>query len=150
MMSDLPKSQKSIPPVSEPQLKMHRTISSALYKTLLTVIFMSVLFGTAFVIAYASAQKNSVPKSYDECSRAKGSLISKTYPAICTTKAKVKFMQPISEEEERILESNLNKNNIETSEGKFCGGIAGMSCPTGYNCKLEGTYPDAGGKCAKN
>ncbi len=149
-MSDLPKSESSVPQVSEPHLKMHRTISSALSKTLVTVISMAVLFGTAFIIAYASSQKNSVPKTYDECSRAKGSLVSNTYPAICTTKAKVKFMQPISEEEERILESNLNKNNTTEAEGKFCGGIAGLPCPNGYNCKIDGTYPDAGGKCAKN
>lgn len=29
----------------------------------------------------------------------------------------------------------------------FCGGIAGISCPAGYKCKLDGTYPDAGGTC---
>lgn len=35
--------------------------------------------------------------------------------------------------------------------GKFCGGIAAnlpeFQCPTGYICKLEGDYPDAGGSC---
>ena len=31
----------------------------------------------------------------------------------------------------------------------FCGGIAGKTCPTGYYCKYEGTYPDAGGTCMK-
>lgn len=34
-----------------------------------------------------------------------------------------------------------------TSEGKFCGGIAGIMCPDGYDCVLDGTYPDAGGTC---
>ena len=34
-------------------------------------------------------------------------------------------------------------------EGKFCGGIAGIQCPTGYTCQLTGNYPDAGGKCVK-
>jgi hypothetical protein len=34
-------------------------------------------------------------------------------------------------------------------EGKFCGGIAGKLCPTGYECQYEGNYPDAGGKCVK-
>jgi len=32
-------------------------------------------------------------------------------------------------------------------EGQFCGGIAGVSCPAGYSCKLDGKYPDAGGTC---
>lgn len=30
-----------------------------------------------------------------------------------------------------------------------CGGIAGKQCPTGYVCKLDGKYPDAGGYCVK-
>lgn len=41
----------------------------------------------------------------------------------------------------------------ETSEGKFCGGIAANllenQCPEGFYCKLDGKYPDAGGKCVK-
>ncbi len=32
----------------------------------------------------------------------------------------------------------------------FCGGIAGKLCPSGYYCKYEGTYPDAGGTCIKD
>jgi hypothetical protein len=31
----------------------------------------------------------------------------------------------------------------------FCGGIASKQCPTGYTCKLDGKYPDAGGTCVK-
>jgi hypothetical protein len=31
--------------------------------------------------------------------------------------------------------------------GQFCGGIAAIGCPTGYECRLDGNYPDAGGKC---
>ncbi|MFH0970935.1 MAG: hypothetical protein V1835_00045 [Candidatus Micrarchaeota archaeon] len=34
--------------------------------------------------------------------------------------------------------------------GAFCGGIAGFPCPSGYECRLDGSYPDAGGKCALN
>lgn len=32
----------------------------------------------------------------------------------------------------------------------FCGGIAAIPCPSGFSCKLDGTYPDAGGKCETN
>lgn len=35
------------------------------------------------------------------------------------------------------------------SEGAFCGGFAGKACPEGYTCRLDGNYPDAGGKCIK-
>lgn len=34
-------------------------------------------------------------------------------------------------------------------EGEFCGGIAGFACESGLSCKLDGDYPDAGGKCEK-
>lgn len=34
-------------------------------------------------------------------------------------------------------------------KGEFCGGIAGLPCPSGYKCILDGNYPDAGGKCVK-
>ncbi len=34
-------------------------------------------------------------------------------------------------------------------EGAFCGGLAGIACQAGYECKFDGNYPDAGGKCVK-
>lgn len=43
--------------------------------------------------------------------------------------------------------SSSDKNKI--INGQFCGGIAGVSCPSGYYCKLDGSYPDAGGVCVK-
>ena len=33
--------------------------------------------------------------------------------------------------------------------GSFCGGAAGVKCPSGYFCQIDGTYPDAGGKCVR-
>ena len=38
----------------------------------------------------------------------------------------------------------------EISKGEFCGGIAGIQCPSGYGCVLDGNYPDAGGACQKS
>lgn len=35
----------------------------------------------------------------------------------------------------------------KSAEGAFCGGIANIECPEGYKCQLDGSYPDAGGKC---
>jgi len=37
----------------------------------------------------------------------------------------------------------------EELSNSICGGIAGIKCPTGYDCKLSGNYPDAAGKCVK-
>lgn len=48
---------------------------------------------------------------------------------------------------------STNSEQVSTSTptikgtGQFCGGIAAIGCPTGYECKLDGNYPDAGGKC---
>lgn len=38
-------------------------------------------------------------------------------------------------------------NGGRKSEGEFCGGIAGFACKDGLECKLEGSFPDAGGTC---
>ncbi|MGE5298014.1 MAG: hypothetical protein ACM3KM_02540 [Acidobacteriaceae bacterium] len=49
-----------------------------------------------------------------------------------------------------LLEAAPNGNLTEKEDkvsGSFCGGIAGFSCPDGYSCKYDGTYPDAGGVC---
>lgn len=42
------------------------------------------------------------------------------------------------------------KKPEQVEQGKFCGGIAGILCLKGYDCKLDGNYPDAGGTCVKN
>jgi hypothetical protein len=34
-------------------------------------------------------------------------------------------------------------------EGEFCGGIAAFACEPGLRCRLDGTYPDAGGTCVR-
>lgn len=45
--------------------------------------------------------------------------------------------------------STFEFTEIDETLGKFCGGIAGVQCPEGYACELEGNYPDAGGTCQK-
>lgn len=37
----------------------------------------------------------------------------------------------------------------QSFEGQFCGNISG-ACSEGYECILDGSYPDAGGKCTKS
>lgn len=55
----------------------------------------------------------------------------------------------ISELDQIISTFHFINSNSSVPE-KFCGGIAGIPCPSGYTCKLEGNYPDAGGKCLDN
>jgi len=45
--------------------------------------------------------------------------------------------------------NQIPETNQKASEEKFCGGIAGVVCPEGYTCKLDGKYPDASGVCIK-
>jgi hypothetical protein len=33
------------------------------------------------------------------------------------------------------------------SDAPFCGGLAGLPCPDGMTCVLDGDFPDAGGHC---
>lgn len=64
----------------------------------------------------------------------------------------------------RAYSSNLNKISLEylnqilstfrftnqtSTEGQFCGGIAGIPCSQGYECKLDEGYSDARSKCVK-
>lgn len=35
------------------------------------------------------------------------------------------------------------------TDGDFCGGLMAKPCATGYSCKLDGDWPDAGGVCVK-
>ncbi len=48
-----------------------------------------------------------------------------------------------------MIEPLLSTFKFTDSSASFCGGIAGVRCPASYICKLEGTYPDAGGTCVK-
>jgi hypothetical protein len=38
---------------------------------------------------------------------------------------------------------------VVKSEGKMCGGIAGLRCKAGLKCKLSGNHPDASGTCVR-
>ena len=46
-----------------------------------------------------------------------------------------------------IFDQVLSTFKFTDQQYIFCGGIAGISCPSGYTCKLDGNYPDAGGTC---
>ncbi|OGM24498.1 hypothetical protein A2715_01070 [Candidatus Woesebacteria bacterium RIFCSPHIGHO2_01_FULL_39_32] len=58
------------------------------------------------------------------------------------------FEAPESNIVHQIL-STFKFTGSESSERKFCGGFAGIACPEGYTCKLDGNYPDSGGTCIK-
>ena len=56
----------------------------------------------------------------------------------------------VTEEEAAADDGTLGEDQeIIKSQGKMCGGIAGIRCVSGLNCKLKGSYPDASGTCVK-
>lgn len=60
---------------------------------------------------------------------------------------------PIQNKDEVIGSVSVAMNNriikSVNIEDVMCGGIAAFSCPNGYECKLDGDYPDATGKCKR-
>ncbi len=112
--------------------------STFIRQILITGFLMLILFGIAFLIAYQGEKSkksgSSTPSSYDECTNSAGSIIQESYPSTCVTKDGKRFTQKLT----------------DNQEGKFCGGIVNIACPEGYNCVLDGNYPDAGGKCVPN
>ncbi|MEO8065324.1 MAG: hypothetical protein ABI643_00520 [Candidatus Doudnabacteria bacterium] len=50
----------------------------------------------------------------------------------------------------KIFQQILSTFKFTVANTVFCGGIAGMPCPTtGYTCVSEGSFPDAGINCTK-
>lgn len=86
-----------------------------------------VLTGTYLIFKSQSVKQNPVQVPIQTCRPRPACLDAK--PVICL-----------------IVETD---DMCPPAEGKFCGGIANIQCATGYTCKLEGSYPDAGGKCVK-
>jgi len=51
------------------------------------------------------------------------------------------------EEQDGVVDDGAKADSLK--KAKLCGGIAGLACPKGYYCQLDGDYPDAAGKCVK-
>jgi hypothetical protein len=56
---------------------------------------------------------------------------------------------PAQMDDPTLEQAEEEADKADSIYGKMCGGIAGFPCPSGYTCKLDGSYPDAAGKCVK-
>ena len=136
-----------VPPVGKIETK-----KTTLYtRFLVTLLLMLGLFVLASVITYTARLFSPITvNSYKACTGLKSSIIQETYPSVCVTKSGQRFVEPLSEEEQKLLESPLDQESPTGAQGQFCGGIMGRVCPGGFRCKYDGNYPDAGGTCIAN
>jgi hypothetical protein len=102
---------------NERKKRIQNVLYSVPMKIAATGILLSSLFAATFLVAYQTTQKSNAKASFNE-----------------VPKAEIVIPLEIS----RAPKESLNQ---------FCGGIAGLSCPDGYMCKLDGDYPDASGTC---
>jgi hypothetical protein len=117
-----------------------------LMRVVITLLLMTLVFGISIAISLYGKEVNTPPPAnFNECSVAKGSIIQESYPPVCISKKGQRFIKPLTDSETKLPEPSGTNGN-----GMFCGGIAGVACPEGSSCKLDGGYPDSGGKCIKN
>jgi hypothetical protein len=100
------------------RLFIQHLMESTPMKLVATGFLLTSLFAATFLVAYQTTKSEKVKASYNEVPEA-----------------------------EIIIPAEITKVPKE-SLSQFCGGIAGLTCPDGYTCKLDGDYPDAGGSCA--
>lgn len=158
-----------IKPVSKPPPDSQKIISSRFFQVAVTLFLMLLLFGGSAFIAFQTGKvkvdsgnqanecvvggcNNEICSEKSEEPQASICIYNPKFEcyksAVCEKQADGKCGWTTTDELSGCLVKSGSDNG--SSEGKFCGGIAGISCPEGYSCKLDGKYPDAGGKCAKN
>lgn len=80
------------PPI--PATKQAPKLSLRLVYTALTLIF-GILLGAGGLFAYQEYSAAPAVTSYEECIKARGSVIQESYPATCVTRDKKRFTQPV-------------------------------------------------------
>ena len=89
--------------------------SPILIRFAITFVLMITVFLFATIITYLAKEFTPTPvKSYEECVEAKGSAIQKTFPAVCVARSGDKFIEPLSEQEQMLLESPINAETVQT------------------------------------
>ena len=96
----------TIPGSKKTSDRLIKIFTSPAVSMTLTALLMIFLFGAAFFIAYQKVNKPKLPQNYEDCTKSKGSIIRESYPAVCVTKDKKEFIQPIPEDEQKLLEVN--------------------------------------------
>lgn len=85
---------------------LSKVFTSPFASMVVSAVLMFFLFVVSFFIAYQTINKQKPPENYDECTKTRGSIIRESYPAVCVTKDNKEFIQPLSPEEQKLLEVN--------------------------------------------
>ena len=73
--------------------------------------------------------------------------------SVCTNNNKIilGLWQADTKKDEHLKTLKDILSSFKILDQVFCGGIAGLPCPTtGWTCKSQGNYPDAGTMCIRN
>lgn len=127
--------------------------------TILAIVFIVVVFTALVGYLYLSNRelKFSTPKTapltWEECLKQPSAIVQESYPGVCRLPDGRSAVQPLSEAEKKKFQppspTRESTGSPEKTEGSFCGGFAGKLCPDGFECQMEGNYPDASGTCIK-
>jgi hypothetical protein len=114
-MTNIPSAKQSVlnpsPKLQGKQEGVKKNNSNTNFTSLVVTLFLFLaLFAIAFIIASSAVNKPVPPTTYGECVKSKDSVIRESYPAVCVAKDGTEFIQPLSEEERKVLENPPQEN----------------------------------------
>jgi len=131
--------------VTKPKRKIIKNEPHFLVRFFVTMVLLAILFGVSTAVSIYTKDVNTPPpQNFEECAQNKKNKIKESYPPVCVAKNGQEFIKELNSDENPLPTIASQKMN------KVCGGIAGLVCPEGYICILEGNYPDAAGNCEPN
>jgi hypothetical protein len=95
--SPTPESTQTPPEIPKP--KSNRTLMIGV-----VLLLLAVTGAATYLLFQNQSSSTEKPTSYDECTKAEGSVIQESYPATCVTKNGDRFLQPLTDEEKKNLQ----------------------------------------------
>jgi hypothetical protein len=127
-----PQSSVSAPPQpptpevsTAPQSQEHvKPKSNKILLVGVALLLLAIIGAAAYLFFQNQSSPTVQPTSYEECTKAEGSVIQESYPATCVTKDGNRFVQPISEEDEKEM-FECEEGYVPLYEGGVFGGCFG-------------------------
>lgn len=118
--------------------------SNPILKILIGLVLLGVGVGIGWFLANnknISLSPKQIIFTYDDCIKAKGSIVQESYPATCVTRDGLRFTQPLTDEEKQNLQpldSLANWKEFSDPSGKFT-----FKYPKVLILKDQNSEPDA-------